>query len=203
MRRLALIACASITCLMSQARATALDSQGIATDLSFIETQGDEDFDFAGFPCVRISGLGRRQRKVDDDDSFERRPGMDNRAFPWPTLALVSGDRVAAVAEGGAGLDRSAGLASRGRPTDPTDIGFIIGTSFGNGYRLTGDPSYKNVLLTTGNTLASPSLYNPNVGAVRSWTFPRYHFPVIIDSMQKSPKGAANVRLRASASSAR
>ena len=77
----------------------------------------------------------------------------------------------------------TAPLASQagGRPFDPTDIGFIIGTSFGNGYRLTGDPSYKNVLLTTGNSLAS--LYNPNVGAVQSWTFPQYHFPVIIDSM--------------------
>ena len=27
------------------------------------------------------------------------------------------------------------------------------------------------------------SLYNSNVGAVRSWTFGPYHFPVIIDSM--------------------
>ena len=77
----------------------------------------------------------------------------------------------------------TAPLASQagGRPIDPTDIGFIIGTSFGNGYRLTGDPSYKSVLVTTGNSLAS--LYNPNVGAVRSWTFPQYQFPVIIDSM--------------------
>ena len=87
------------------------------------------------------------------------------------------------MARRGAGLDRSAGLAGDGRPIDPTDIGFIIGTSFGNGYRLTGDPSYKSVLLTTGNSLAS--LYNPNVGAVRSWTFSvqPIHFPVIIDSM--------------------
>ena len=78
----------------------------------------------------------------------------------------------------------TAPLASQagGRPIDPTDIGFIIGTSFGNGYRLTGDPSYKSVLLTTGNSLAS--LYNPKVGAVRSWTFSdNIHFPVIIDSM--------------------
>ena len=68
-----------------------------------------------------------------------------------------------------------------GRPNDPTDIGFIIGTSFGNGYRLTGDPDYKNVLITTGNSLST--LYNSKVGAVQSWTFPQYHFPVIIDSM--------------------
>ena len=68
-----------------------------------------------------------------------------------------------------------------GRPFDPTDIGFIIGTSFGNGYRLTGDSTYKQVLNTTGNSLSL--LYNSKVGAVQSWTFPQYHFPVIIDSM--------------------
>ena len=64
---------------------------------------------------------------------------------------------------------------------DPTDIGFIIGTSFGNGYRLTGDPSYKGVLTTAGQSLAS--FYNSNVGAVRSWTFGPWQFPVIVDSM--------------------
>ena len=64
---------------------------------------------------------------------------------------------------------------------DPTDIGFIIGTSFGNGYRLTGETSYKDVLITAGNSLAS--LYNAKVGAVRSWTFAQFQFPVIIDSM--------------------
>ncbi len=64
---------------------------------------------------------------------------------------------------------------------DPTDIGFIIGTSFGNGYRLTGDPSYKGVLTTAGQSLAS--FYNSNVGAVRSWTFGTWKFPVIVDSM--------------------
>jgi hypothetical protein len=64
---------------------------------------------------------------------------------------------------------------------DPTDIGFIIGTSFGNGYRLTEDPAYKSVLLTAGRSLAS--LNNSKVGAVRSWTFGPWQFPVIIDSM--------------------
>jgi unsaturated chondroitin disaccharide hydrolase len=78
----------------------------------------------------------------------------------------------------------SAPLASQASSVtrvDPTDIGFIIGTSFGNGYRLTGETSYKDVLITAGNSLAS--LYNPKVGAVRSWTFARLQFPVIIDSM--------------------
>ena len=113
---------------------------------------------------------------------------MDKWVFPGRALAPVSGDRVDGVARRGAGMDRSADLADRMvRPVDPSDIGFIIGTSFGNGYRLTGDPSYKSVLLTTGGTLASPSLYNSKVGAVLSWTFPPYeppyHFAVTVDSM--------------------
>jgi unsaturated chondroitin disaccharide hydrolase len=78
-------------------------------------------------------------------------------------------------------VGRPAGHAGRGRPNDPTDIGFIIGTSFGNGYRLTGDPAYKQILNTTGTSLSL--LYDSKVGAVQSWTFPEYHFPVIIDSM--------------------
>ncbi len=118
---------------------------------------------------------------MDDDESFERKPGMDNGFFPGQLWLLYqatgSPQWLAAARQWTAPLASQAG----GRPIDPTDIGFIIGTSFGNGYRLTGDPSYKSVLVTTGNSLAS--LYNPNVGAVLSWTFPQYHFPVIIDSM--------------------
>ena len=82
----------------------------------FHRDSGDEDSDVAGFPCVWISRLGRRQRNVDDDDSFERKPGMDDRVFPGPTLAPVPGDGVAAMARGGAAMDRALGLAGLGAP---------------------------------------------------------------------------------------
>ena len=83
-RRLALIAGASITCLMGHASAGApLDLQvGIATDLSFIEKSGDKNSEVAGFPRVQLSRLGRRHRNMDDDQSFERQQGMDERVFP-------------------------------------------------------------------------------------------------------------------------
>jgi hypothetical protein len=42
MQRLAFFACASITCLASEAGATPLNLQGIATDLSFVETQAEK-----------------------------------------------------------------------------------------------------------------------------------------------------------------
>lgn len=47
------------------------------------------------------------------------------------------------------------------------DIGFQIYNSFGNGYRITGDPAYKQVMLAAADTLAT--LYNPVVGTILSW----------------------------------
>lgn len=63
------------------------------------------------------------------------------------------------------------------------DMGFKIYCSFGNGYRLTKDNSYKQVLIEAANTLATR--YNPTVGAIRSWDHnaDKWDFPVIIDNM--------------------
>ena len=47
------------------------------------------------------------------------------------------------------------------------DLGFQIFCSYGNGYRLTKNPSYKKVILKTAKVLAT--LYNPKVGTILSW----------------------------------
>src|SRR5580704_9001990 len=191
MQRLALIALASITCLMSEARAAALDSQGIASDLSFIEGQVTKTLKSLGSspapgnPLYPVSG-GNSGTWTTTSPS-DGAQGWTSGFFPgelWLVYQATGSQKWLDAAQ--AWTDPLASQAN-GRPVDPTDIGFIIGTSFGNGYRLTGDPSYKSVLLTTGGTLASPSLYNSKVGAVLSWTFPPYeppnHFAVIVDSM--------------------
>lgn len=66
---------------------------------------------------------------------------------------------------------------------DMHDIGFIINCSFGNGYRITGYSTYKDVMLTGANSLASR--FNPRVGLIRSWDFnkDKWQYPVIIDNM--------------------
>jgi unsaturated chondroitin disaccharide hydrolase len=181
MQRLVLVVCASIPCLMSQARATPLDSQGIATDLSFIETQVTKTLTSLGSPASGYPVSGGDSGTWTTTTPSSGSQGWTTGFFPgqlWLLYQATGSQQWLTAAQAW-----TAPLASQagGRPIDPTDIGFIIGTSFGNGYRLTGDPSYKSVLVTTGNSLAS--LYNPNVGAVRSWTFPQYQFPVIIDSM--------------------
>ena len=67
--------------------------------------------------------------------------------------------------------------------TDNHDIGFMIFCSFGNGYRLTGDLAYKEVINTASQSLAIR--YCDKVGLIRSWDFNKnvWQYPVIIDNM--------------------
>lgn len=67
--------------------------------------------------------------------------------------------------------------------TGTHDLGFMIYCSFGNALRLTGETSYKPVLLKAAETLSGR--YNEKVGCIRSWDFnkEKWQFPVIIDNM--------------------
>ncbi|MDW8851100.1 glycoside hydrolase family 88 protein [Flavobacterium sp. MMLR14_040] len=47
------------------------------------------------------------------------------------------------------------------------DLGFQIFNSFGNGYLLTKNAAYKDIILKTADTLAT--LFNPKVGTIQSW----------------------------------
>ena len=55
--------------------------------------------------------------------------------------------------------------------------------SFGNGYRLTKDAAYKDILLESAATLITR--YKPTIGCIRSWDHSRdkWECPVIIDNM--------------------
>lgn len=67
-------------------------------------------------------------------------------------------------------------------PAENHDIGFMLYTSYGNGYRLTNNEEYKNVLLAAADTLAT--LYNPNVGSILSWpSQTQFRHNTIIDNM--------------------
>lgn len=67
--------------------------------------------------------------------------------------------------------------------TNNHDVGFILYCSFGNGLRLTGNESYKEVLATGAKSLATR--YDSVVGCTRSWDSnkDKWQFPVIIDNM--------------------
>ncbi|MDC2612942.1 MULTISPECIES: glycoside hydrolase family 88 protein [Bacteroides] len=63
------------------------------------------------------------------------------------------------------------------------DMGFKVYCSFGNGYRLTQDEHYKEVLLQSAHTLATR--FKPAAGIIRSWdhSTAKWVCPVIIDNM--------------------
>lgn len=63
------------------------------------------------------------------------------------------------------------------------DMGFKIYCSFGNGYRLTNDKKYKDIILQAART--NIKRFNPKVGCIRSWDHDadKWQYPVIIDNM--------------------
>ncbi len=63
------------------------------------------------------------------------------------------------------------------------DLGFMVYCSFGKAYELTGEQSYRDVVMQAARTLRTR--YNDQVKAIRSWDFNRqvWQYPVIIDNM--------------------
>lgn len=63
------------------------------------------------------------------------------------------------------------------------DMGFKIYCSFGTGFRLTGNPQYKNVIIQSAKTLSTR--FRPITGTIRSWdhSTDKWAYPVIIDNM--------------------
>ncbi len=66
--------------------------------------------------------------------------------------------------------------------TGTHDLGFMLYCSFGNGFRLTNDTSYKRIMITGARSLVTR--FNPNVGCIQSWgSNEKWQYPVIIDNM--------------------
>jgi hypothetical protein len=66
--------------------------------------------------------------------------------------------------------------------TGTHDLGFMLYCSFGNGYRLTADTSYKRIMITGAHSLSTR--FRPNVGCIQSWgSSEKWQCPVIIDNM--------------------
>lgn len=71
--------------------------------------------------------------------------------------------------------------------TGTHDIGFMMYCSYGNAERLAPDPSYKDILIESANSLCTR--YNDKTKAIKSWNGGRswggirWEYPVIIDNM--------------------
>ncbi len=72
--------------------------------------------------------------------------------------------------------------------TSHHDVGFMIGCSFGNALRLTGNEKYKDVIVQAAKSLSTR--FRPNAGIIQSWNVTGgwqaergWECPVIIDNM--------------------
>ncbi len=66
--------------------------------------------------------------------------------------------------------------------TGTHDLGFMLYCPFGNGYRLTKNDTYRQIMLTGAKSLATR--FDPKVGVIKSWDrFQNYDYPVIVDNM--------------------
>lgn len=61
------------------------------------------------------------------------------------------------------------------------DLGFMINCSYGNAERLAPNDTIKNVMIETADNLIGR--FDEKIGAIRSWDFGTWNFPVIIDNM--------------------
>ncbi len=75
----------------------------------------------------------------------------------------------------------TAGLEKEKFNTRTHDLGFMLYCSFGNGYRLTNDPAYKEIMIQGAKSLSTR--FNAKTGTIRSWDHGKWQFPVIIDNM--------------------
>jgi len=95
------------------------------------------------------------------------------KANKWPDA-----DKYRAMAE-----VWTAGLENEQFNTDHHDTGFVIYDSYGNGFRITGNPAYPPIIKQTAQSLASR--YLKETGMIRSWgkISDTSRFQVIIDNM--------------------
>ena len=148
----------------------------LATDCSKPASFTDESLDYCVNKVVRAQEhlgadyLASPRNIAPGDSVWVSRPvAEDNWTMGfWPGILWYAYE-----ASGNASLETAArgytealGFIAN-QPAYDHDIGFIMFPSYGNGFRLTGDPAYKEAVLATAGRLAE--LFNPAVGTILSW----------------------------------
>lgn len=137
---------------------------------------------------IEKSGKILNPRTVDEEGNIVYVPMDDwtSGFYPgniWFTYKLTNDDKWLSLAK-----KYTEALDSAKNLTWLHDVGFMIGSSYLNGYRQTGDPAYKDVILEAAKSLSTR--FRPNAGVIQSWDADRgwqakkgWKCPVIIDNM--------------------
>ena len=122
-------------------------------------------------------------RAVNADGSLKLTPSRDwtSGFFPGTLWQLYDHSRKAELL---AAAEQWTAFVEKEKWDDHThDLGFKLYCSFGKGYQLTDNQTYKEIVIQASKTLIER--YNEKVGCIRSWDFNAdiWQFPVIIDNM--------------------
>lgn len=122
-------------------------------------------------------------RTIDDDGSIVRVSKRDWTSGFYPGILWLMYDLTEDELWGNEAKEYTDLLESEKFNASDHDIGFKMMSSYGQGYRLTGNIEYREVLIQSAKTLISR--FNENVGCIRSWDHhqDKWDYPVIIDNM--------------------
>ena len=130
------------------------------TTRSLIELKGDSTLDYTMMPRNILAGESkwncRKATKEEWTSGFW--PGV-----LWYDYEFTKDPKIKEAAEK---YTASLDFLANTRAYDH-DLGFLVFCSYGNAYRLTGNPAYKQIIFAVADSLAT--LYNPKVGTILSW----------------------------------
>jgi len=139
---------------------SALDYCASQTKRTLTELRGDSAIDYTLMPRNIMDSLThwslRKARKEEWTAGFW--PGI-----LWYDYSYTKDPEIKAEAEK---FTASLGFLAN-TPAYDHDLGFLVFCSYGNGYRFTQNPAYKEIILKTADTLAT--LFDPRVGTILSW----------------------------------
>lgn len=130
------------------------------TDRTLLELKGDSAIDYTMMPRNIMNGENRWncRKAAKDEWCAGFWPGV-----LWYDYEYTGDEKIRQEAER---FTASLEFLSH-TPAFDHDLGFLVFCSYGNGYRLTHNPQYRQVILDTADTLAT--LFNPKVGTILSW----------------------------------
>lgn len=138
----------------------ALDYCSKQTNRSLVELKGDSVINYTMMPrnIMDSASVWKCRKATKEEWTSGFWPGV-----LWYDYEFTKDQKIKAEAEK---FTQSLEFLSHTSAYDH-DLGFLVFCSYGNAYRLTGNPAYKKIILDTADTLAT--LFNPKVGTILSW----------------------------------
>jgi hypothetical protein len=124
---------------------------------------------------------GQIPRSLEPDGTADESPAREWTSGFYPGTLWLLHEATGDAAFADAARRWTAVVEPEKRNGGTHDMGFKVYTSAGNALRLTGEAHYRDVVVEAADTLLTR--FDPDVGAIRSWDWGSWRFPVIIDNM--------------------